>query len=124
MDFRCPHCKTDLKHRYLPTQGLDESILALPPPIHASIKRRVVLCPHCRTSLVAHVHPFDRTGMRWAPLPLIVFFTGLLLQARAIEYLAGVMLVIGVAWALRTITRPSYRAWRYWQAHVSRDQDP
>ncbi len=118
MNYRCPSCETDLKNRYLPTKGLGATVVKLPSPINKTIKQRVAVCPKCNTPLSANTHPFDQTLVRWAALPLVLFFAGLFLESLVIKVVAGAVLALGAAWSIWVITRPSYKEWRYWRVYT------
>ena len=118
MNYHCPACEMDLKNRYMPTKGIGDDIVKLPSPIKITIKQRVAVCPKCSTTLMFDTHPFDQKLSRWGPLPLVVFFAGLFLESLVIKVAAGTLLVLGFAWAAWVITRPPYKAWRYWRVYT------
>lgn len=92
--------------------------MKLPSPINKTIKQRVAVCPKCNTPLSANTHPFDQTLVRWAALPLVLFFAGLFLESLVIKIIAGAVLAFGAAWSVWVITRPSYKEWRYWRVYT------
>lgn len=118
MNYCCPNCETNLKGHYIPTKGLGSAVAKLPHPINKTIKQRVAVCPKCDTALSANAHPFDQALSRWGALPLAIFFVGLLLESLTTKVIAGVVLILGAAWATCVITRPSYKEWRYWRVHT------
>ena len=111
MNYCCPNCETNLKGRYMPTKGLGKAVAKLPYPISKTIKQRVVICPNCDTALSVNAHPFDQALSRWGAFPLAIFFVSLFLESLTIKVIAGVALVLGIAWAMWVITKPSYKKW-------------
>lgn len=118
MNYCCPNCEANLKGRYMSTKGLGEAIVKLPYPVRKTIKQRVAVCPECDTALSVNAHPFDQTLSRWGALPLAIYFAGLFLESLTIKVIAGAVLVLGAAWAIGVITRPSYKEWRYWRVYT------
>ena len=118
MNYRCPGCETNLGNRYMPTKWLGGVVVRLPYSKGAVIRRPVAVCPKCNTPLSVNTHPFDQALVRWAPLPLVLFFAGLFLDSMLMKVISGAVLVLGAAWSAWVITRPSYKEWRYWRVHA------
>jgi hypothetical protein len=102
----------------MPTKGLGAAVVKLPYPINKTIKKRVAVCPKCNTALSVNTHPFDSALVRWAEVPLVLFFAGLVLDTLVIKVIAGAVLTIGAAWSAWVITRQSYKDWRYWRVYT------
>lgn len=119
MNYCCPNCETDLQRRYMKLAARGEPVTKLP---FASriFKKRVALCPSCHTALAINAHPFDQAMTRLGALPLAIMLAGEFLNSLAIQGIAGVVLVVGIVWAVRETTKPSYRSWRYWRLHADR----
>lgn len=108
---KCPQCNNALTLKLMKTITVNSD---------GDTKRTnnaALVCPECGALLKSTPHPFDKKIQNYLLWPAILLPFGMLFKQEWLFYLTGFIFIITIAYVIKRITGPEYKAWNVWSLY-------